>query len=244
MSAARSSPPWSRGASLWTASAGVKRQDEVSAAAWAGLLIVLWWLGVFGLGRVFDHQWLWTDGWWIPAAVQSASPGGIGTIDLPNSPLPLRSVFGVPLPVAIGGAFQLALAYWFITRYGQVTARVRSPQIAAAPVEYTDWLGPPRLSPLTAVAWKQLRESGPVVLAGITGILAVITAVAVVSWRQIEPGDAVGQILSLSACVGLFVSLVIGVGTFLSDVSPPLNTFWRSHRSIPTAGSGPKWSPI
>ena len=28
--------------------------------------------------------------------------------------------------------------------------------------------------------------------------------------------------------VGLLVSLVIGIGTFLTDVSPPLNTFWRS----------------
>ena len=52
---------------LWTAAAGVERQDEGSATAWAGLLIVLWWLGVFGLSRLFDQQWLWTDGWWIVA---------------------------------------------------------------------------------------------------------------------------------------------------------------------------------
>jgi hypothetical protein len=213
---------------LWTAAAGVRRPDEVSATAWAGMLIALWWLGVFGLAQSFDRQWLWNDGWSITAAVQSASPGGIGTISVPKSPLPLRSVFGVALPVAIGGAFHLVLAYWFIICYGSVPVRVRSPQTALAPFEHANWLGPPRRSPLAAIAWKQFRESGPVVLAGIAGIVAVFLAIVMASWRQIGPGDAGGVMMSLSIVVGLFVSLVIGIGTFLSDVSPSLNTFWRS----------------
>ena len=213
---------------LWTAAAGVERQDEGSATALAGLLIVLWWLGVFGLSRLFDHQWLWTDGWWIATAVQSASPGGIGVLTLPESRLLPTSIFGVPASVPAGGLFHLALAYWSITRYGQVLGRLRSPQTALASVNKADWLGPPRQSPLTAIAWKQCRESGPVVAAGFAGILAICLAAVALVWHKVTPPYAVDALLSLSMIVGLLVSLVIGIGTFLSDVSPPLNEFWLS----------------
>ena len=37
---------------------------------------------------------------------------------------------------------------------------------------------PPRRSPFTAIAWKQFRESGPIVLAGLGGVAMIVVAVA------------------------------------------------------------------
>ncbi len=42
------------------------------------------------------------------------------------------------------------------------------------------------------------------------------------------PPYAVELVGILTSTIGLLVALVVGIGMILTDVSPPLNTFWRS----------------
>ena len=214
---------------LWTAAAGVNCQDEVSAAARGALAMVVWCLTLLMVGRWFDQKWLWSDGWWIVAMFLSASPGAIGIFPIPRSQALARAVLGVPWPFAAGFIFHLGLAYWYVTRFGRTAAGdVCSPQAALRPAATIDWLGPPRQSPLTAIAWKQSRESGPLVLIGLAGILAIVAVVGIINWRDVDVDAAVQAYAGLTVSAGLLIALVVGIGLMLFDLSPALNTFWRS----------------
>jgi hypothetical protein len=214
---------------LWTAAAGVNRRDEVSAAAWGALAMAVWWLLLVLIGQWIDVQWLQSDGWWIVALFESASPAGIGIVEIPQSQGLTSTMFGVPWPVAAGLMFQLGLAYWYVSRYGRTAAgNVRSPQTAHQPATSIDWLGPPRRSPFTAVAWKQCRESGPLALIGLAGVLTIVAVVAIINWRGLDIDAAIQAYAAVTVAAGMLIALVVGIGVMLFDMSPALSTFWRS----------------
>ena len=215
---------------LWTAAAGVNRQDEVSAAARAALVIVGWWVAMIAVNKYLGSAWLQSDGYWFATKLQAASPGGFGIIRPPMVWSPPPTFFGVPQPVVAGVVFHVGLALWFIHRFGRIaTDRVHSPRPATLSAAKIDWLGPPRRSALAAIVWKQTRESGPVVLAGFASILAIV-AVMAVSMRTYlgGPQPLVELYASVTVALGLFITLVVGIGVSLYDVGPQLNTFWRS----------------
>jgi hypothetical protein len=190
--------------------------------------MVVWCLTLLMVGRWFDQKWLWSDGWWIVAMFLSASPGAIGIFPMPRSNF-ASAILGVPWPIAVGISFHFILAYWYVSRFGRIAvADVRSPQAALKPVATIDWLGPPRRSPLTAVAWKQSRESGPLALIGLAGILAIVAVVGIVNSRDFDVDVAVQAYAAVTVAAGLLIALVVGIGVMLFDLSPALNTFWRS----------------
>jgi hypothetical protein len=214
---------------LWTAAAGVNRQDEVSAAARGALAMVVWCLALLMAGRWFDQKWLWSDGWWIVAMFLSASPGAIGIFPIPRSHNFAMAILGVPWPIVTGYVFHFGLAYWYVSRFGRTdVGSVRSPQPAHQPATTIDWLGPPRRSPLTAIAWKQGHESGPLVLIGLAGILAIVAVVGIINWRDLDVDVAIQAYAAVTVSAGLMIALVVGIGVMLFDLSPAINTFWRS----------------
>jgi hypothetical protein len=159
----------------------------------------------------------------------SASPGGIGIVEIPRSPALAGAILGIPYPIAVGYMFHLGLAYWYVSRFGRTAVgNVRSPQAALKPLATIDWLGPPRRSPLIAVAWKQCRESGPLALIGLAGVLAILAVVAIINWRDLDIDVAVHAYASVTVAAGMLIALVVGIGVLLFDLSPALNTFWRS----------------
>ncbi len=117
------------------------------------------------------------------------------------------------------------LAWRFISRFGRIAEReVTSPQSAVADLGRHDWLAPPRHSPFRAIAWKQFRESGSLVLAGLIGILGVFFLSFI---GNSQPGLAEDYAFA-SIMVGMLMALIVGVGVQFYDIVPQLNALWRS----------------
>jgi hypothetical protein len=125
------------------------------------------------------------------------------------------------------------LCAWYITRFGHITNRdVRSPRIAAEGAGKAAWLPPPRRTVLSAVAWKQFRESGPIVLCGLAGAVAITATIMIGSfYGQRDTGvfaDSGNVYTKVALVVSFFIALVLGIGVCQTDMEPQLNTFWRT----------------
>ena len=206
---------------VWTIAAGVNRKDEVSAGAvalavmvgWYALLAIFWSFLVFwnGIPQANDT---WVK--WLLTMMVCTAPGGF---------IFATELSVTPLCWFAAAILHGALAWWFIARFGRIAEReVTSPQSAVADPGRHDWLAPPRLSPFRAIAWKQLRESGPIVLAGLIGILAVFFLSFVGNTQpRLAEDYAFASIMG-----GMLMALIVGVGVQFYDIVPQLNTFWRS----------------
>jgi hypothetical protein len=219
---------------FWTIATGVNRKDEVGAGAVALTVTMAWCVILLSVWSLYE-RWYGSFSHWPSALVKWLAVSGLAT--LPGGPVMIEHAIDGErqylLPAAcITGITMFVLAAWYICRYGRVSDReVRSPKtskIAAGPL---DWLGPPRRSPFAAIGWKQFRESGPLALVGIAVVLAVVAVIFVVEFPEMMNEDY-GRLLEffavVSFMVGLAVAIIVGIGVFLYDVGPGLNTFWRS----------------
>jgi ABC-type transport system involved in multi-copper enzyme maturation permease subunit len=213
---------------LWTGVIGARRKDEISASAWALLALVVWWVAVVIVP--LNAGWsVSVENTVLPLAL-AASPGGCAFLaGVPNSENSLW------WPIAIAVAVQIGLAAAFVRRYGDAAHReVASPQTAVADHWIPNWLGPPRSSPSSALVWKQCRESGPIVLTGLAGIIGTTVLLSAIEPRMTDSSQAIGEFLAgVSAYFGVVVTVVLGIGIFLKDLTPGLHTFWRSRPISP-----------
>jgi len=225
---------------LWTAAIGANRADEVSAAAVALSVIASIWLGLIGIGVwLSDDQldkWLGQGGAWLAALAFAIAPGGFSL----SKELWVLGWLA-PAALLLFVVVHSTLAVCFVRHFGRDGDRfIRSHQTATRDSQQIDWLGPPRQSWLTAIAWKQLRESGPVVGAGIGGIAAIL-GFAILAWARtvrndVDLRDFISTALFFGCLyLGGFTTLVVGIGVFLRDLSPELHTFWRSRPISPNA---------
>jgi hypothetical protein len=80
-------------------------------------------------------------------------------------------------------------------------------------------LGKPRSSQWRALLWLQIRQSVPVCVVGLCLVPAII----------LMSGDnAPDSFDSMYPTIGCVLALLIGVGTFVSELQSGLHTFWRS----------------
>ncbi len=87
-------------------------------------------------------------------------------------------------------------------------------------------LGQPRSSQWRALLWLQIRQSLPVCVVG----LCLVPAIVLMS------GDnAQDSFDSMYPVIGCVLALLIGVGTFVSELQPALHTFWRSRPISPAS---------
>jgi hypothetical protein len=222
---------------VWSAATGVNRKDEISAGAVALVIMVVWCLVVtyisywiLRLGEL-PHNSVANWAAWSVALAAATVPGGLLST---RESTWLHQINFIGIGVVVAAATHLALAAWYIWRFGRISnVEVHSPQPIPRSTERGAWLGPPRRSAFTAIAWKQARESGPILLAGLAGVVAIVGAVFVSVW--IDRGDAtpsirdIGDVYRAVAIVlGFVMSLVIGIGVAFYDVRPQINTFWRS----------------
>jgi hypothetical protein len=218
---------------IWTIACGVNRKDEVSAGAVALVVMVIWTvliayavLGFFdpprgGLIAVFWKR--------LAVIALSTAPGGVMTMTKSFSSNETGDFLGIGLFTA--AVTHTALTAWYVQRFGRITnLEVRSPQVAKRSGKEFEWLGPPRSSAFVSVAWKQLRESAPIVMAGLAGIIGIVAATQLNEWWMLDrPTMHVGEIYNAIAVVlGFVMAMVIGIGVCFYDVQPQLNTFWRS----------------
>lgn len=221
----------------WSAATGVNRKDEVSAGAVALTAIVGWWLVIALTSSAVYRSIQRQPPDWFFALLVPTAPAGI----LPLFEPQLQRL--LPLGMGIAVTTHLALATWYVRRFGRIEKlEVRSHQTAVRDIVHPGWLSAPRRSALTAIAWKQYRESAPLALAGIAGCVS-ITGITVLAeaymggrWRT----EFVGEVYPKMAVVfGMFVALVAGIGVCFNDMQPKINSFWRSR---PIQPDGWFWS--
>jgi ABC-type transport system involved in multi-copper enzyme maturation permease subunit len=208
---------------IWMAAAGVNRRDEVQAGA-VGLLVTLCYWMVFALASQFDVF----EGSFLSKLGIAAGPGGVYSIfELKTHTLP-----PVLWPLVVAAAtMHAALIAVFVSRYGRVAPAARPIAERSSFVAKREWLAPPRRGPLTAMLWKQARESLP--LAGLGAAAVLISSICVwLSVRQSAEGPDGEEIIHVTVVVwimaGVLVSIVAGIGLFIDDLRPELHDFWRS----------------
>lgn len=224
---------------LWTAASGVNRADEVSAVAVALSVIVGIWTVVVAFIMLTNDQFpRWGSaelGKQIVTLGLAIIPGGFAQV----SWLPEMRIWTAFVALGLFIAVHLSLAAWFIARFGRNTERsVRSQCTAVARSPQLNWLDQPRRSWLTAIVWKQLRESGPLVLAGLGGVVMITVATLYVTLTEDFSGAnqsraLVSAVFFGSLYLGGFTTLVVGIGVFLRDLAPGIHTFWRSRPISP-----------
>lgn len=95
--------------------------------------------------------------------------------------------------------------------------------------------------PVLAFIWKSLREMLPMSV----GVLACSLLLSLLAALSVSSSDTVPLearvkigfgFFGMAACAaGFLLALLIGTGTFVSDLEPRLNTFWRSRPLSPAA---------
>ena len=218
---------------IWMAAVGVNRSDEVRAGAIGLLLMLVYWAALAYLFPGSREPWpLWHR------LLTAAAPAGMVNAAFYEELLGINFSRTNIAPILLTAAISHAiLAAIYVYRFGRVsTART---QVVEQPVlerSITIALRPPRRGPIRATVWKQLRETAPLALLGAGGILCVATILV----RALRSVDQVGNTPSLAhvaaiawLVVGIFVSLVAGIGLFADDLRPQLNTFWRSRPISP-----------
>lgn len=222
---------------IWAAAWGVNRADEISAGAVSLAVMVGWWVLLAVGWNVMLMGSTGVDTARLRAVGVGSAPLGFLMVPAIAERDTIGSIsLGLMSAVLVHGL--LAAKYMF--QFGRAgDAQVRSPRAAMVDLIRSDWLAPPRRWPLTAIAWKQLRESGPIALTGLAGIVGIVAILSIA--QRVQGPDTVfsepiGTIYTQVAIIfGFFVALVVGIGVALNDLSPRLNTFWRSRPIHPSA---------
>lgn len=208
----------------WMAAIGANRSDEIRAGAIGFLAVVtIWFLLGYFLYLTEKHRLpLLQD---ALAYSASAAPGGpvfwqmfkpsYSPIPQLDKSLPVVSLFG-----------HAAVAAWFLFRYGRSTTRTgRGDNRLHALVGAQAGKSPFRTQ-LGAIAWKQMRETGPLAVMALAGVLAIA---AFVWWVDSQRRSAFGEtFLGVNAAMSFLVVIVAGLGLYLEELKPNLSQFWRS----------------
>ncbi len=208
---------------VWMAAFGVNRSDEVRAGAIGFLVIAFVWLCI--LAAQSWLEWVnWTAGIDVLTVIMAAAPGGPGLIASLST-----AGFGTVWPYVVFSFLVHAyLIRRYLRRYGRGASRSGRPLGSATKTVPSGWLLPPRRSQLSAIIWKQVQETGPLVaLAAVAAIL--FAGVIVLLNRYNGFRSSFGETLAGTALgVGYLVTVVAGMGVFLEDVKPKVGIFWRS----------------
>jgi hypothetical protein len=212
---------------VWAAVCGNNRKDEVSAGAIALVLMACWWSALTILWVYFLKGTTEPD---------TARLRAVGAASAPLGFFMIRDIAGSDQGCLLLGYVASVLVYVslvarYVMRFGRVDHYGnRSPREAADKLHRSEFLARPRRFAFTSIAWKQLRESCPVALAGLAAIIVISICFCVASsYLEKKWVNNAGQIYSLTAIIfGFFIAVVAGIGIALHDVGSNLSTFWRS----------------
>jgi ABC-type transport system involved in multi-copper enzyme maturation permease subunit len=226
---------WFVVAGLMLASVTISLYLWTVAGAWAlAAMAVLWTLATCAAATV---EWL-TDGAltknypWVVSAFAAVLPCGFTSTHLQDR--------GSAVAGLIAGTFFVShamLAVSFVSRFARTSmTALRSSKPDVLEDAQRIYLDAPFQSQIASIIWKQFRESGPLALIGASAALAIALVIGVGSLvhehslRALEVFGAAWFVASMY--LGGIATLVIGIGVFLRDLEPGLNSFWRS-RPIP-----------
>ncbi len=215
----------------WTVAAGVNCRDEVSAGARGILAMVVWWclLSVFFVQM--GTTWMTKGGRYVVATLLYLSPAGAAFEPARSSGGPLQLGVNSYWPMIAGLLFHLGLIAWFLRRYERDESfRTRDSRAPSASQSRAYWPGPPMRSQIAAIAWKQVRESSPLLLVGLAAIIGIFTLVIVLNteWFRENPSRAIQVYTDITIAFSFLLAVVLGIGVSFNDLPPQINTFWRS----------------
>jgi len=213
---------------LWMAAAGVNRSDEIRAGAVGFLTIAVVWACFAYLYSVADEHDMPTFKSGLRVAMVAA-PGGPAIANREKN-VPPRSAASwakesTPflLTALIG---HTAVGAWYLSRFGRVKFKPERGGTGRSAAQSGTSLGLPRRSQLSAIAWKQMRETGPLAVFALAAILMIT---AVLLWVDDTSRFHFSQLfVQFGASISFFVVIVAGIGLYLEDLNPELNNFWRS----------------
>jgi len=210
---------------LWMAAAGLNRCDEIRAGAVGFLTLCIIWFAFAYCYNQAEKRHLQTVQHGIEILF-AAAPGGVWSVG-PNTRFQSSMYLPFIFSAVIGHGCVLA---WYLRRFGRVVAKPARTEGNVSPLALSknQQLGPPRRSQLTAIAWKQARETAPLALVAVGGIFVMATVVYLYSYRLMIATEF-GEVLG-GATLGMafFVTIVAGIGVFLEDLKPRVEDFWRS----------------
>lgn len=216
---------------LWTAALGANASNEVRAAGYGLGGIIAWFAVMVAAGYALGNLGLMESRAAQQFGMRVMSLGPLGFVFLHEIEWRLT----IPLSCATH-AFMAALYVW---RFGRPTAHRDKSSLRKTPAEVAGrvYLSAPMQSPLSALAWKGARESLPIVGVGLVGAVGAAVATCVVGFivNRGENASAGSLLEAMTFILGMFmawfggiVAVVIGIGAVLGDLSPAINTFWRS----------------
>jgi ABC-type transport system involved in multi-copper enzyme maturation permease subunit len=205
---------------LTTAVFGAGQRSELLAAAMGLLALAIWGVvSVLMLICVRDTNYAW-----------------VGYLALVGPPLPFVGASTSDVipkwPSIIPLASLVALANAFVLRYAvtlqPLVARTNRRAGGLMPLQISGRVG--------ALAWKQARESAPLVglALSVALLLSLLVMVADAGWQDSMLARLTGILGICTTGVGFILALILGVAAFSGDLEPKVNTFWRSRPIAPT----------
>ena len=209
---------------LWMAAVGVNRSDEIRAGALGFLVIAIVWLSfAYASDRaVRAKQYALEEGIQV---LMAAAPGGPAFVNLTNGNLS-RSSWPFILVALIGHGCLLA---WYLRQYGRVLSKpARFVNESPASLAISNTTRPPFRSQLRAVAWKQFRETAPLVFAAAGLVVAMVVLYFAFGFEGFRLGEVGAVLGGISISVAFLTTMVAGIGVYLEDLKPHVHSFWRS----------------
>ena len=213
---------------VWTALLGANRSDEIRAGA-------LGFLGIVGIWFLYANAFHFLDKYQYNNLQQpmkllaSMGPGGPIWRSIDEEPSrsapPLPTLASALSPVGLLGLAGAIVC--FLYRFGrlQPNSSGEGVEVSLSGVAGIRAKRPFR-SQLTALAWKQFRETGPLALFALTAVLGLTSASY---WADSRHQPPFGEtFLQVSAATSMLVVMVAGIGLFLEDLKPGISDFWRS----------------
>lgn len=203
----------------WIAAVAVNQRTEFRAGL-VGLLVavVICFVGICGMSA-WVHEGRSTSSLFV---VTSSPLVSLAIVDLTWNPLQWLVVLAVFWQLLL----IMCLIQVMVFRYGREERWLSGDFYKRAKSKVTESipLGKPRSSQWRALLWLQIRQSLPVCLVG----LCLVPAIVLMSG-----GYAPDSFDSMYPTIGCVLALLIGVGTFVSELQPDLHAFWRSRPISP-----------
>lgn len=210
---------------LWISAGGVNRSDEVRAGAVGFLAVCASWMFVaYGINFTEKHDFY--GGEQATKLLAVALPGGPAIV---GTNAAMRSDYGFVTQMLVGIMGHAGVLWWFLKQYARTSVL---PNVSRGTF-ISDFFRLklvhfPMRSGTGAIVWKQFRESGPLALFAVIGILAVIGYIYFFEGQDLSIADLSGALGVTTLIVAGFVTLAAGIGVLIEDYSPGVNNFWRS----------------
>ena len=148
----------------------------------------------------------------------------LGIVDFIRNSLPWLAVLAVVWQLLL----TMCLMQVMVFRYGREERWLSGEFFKRAKTKVTEsiQLGKPCSSQWRALLWLQIRQSLPVCVIGVCLVPAIVL---------MSGGYSPDAFDSMYPVIGCVLALLIGVGTFVSELQPDLHIFWRSRPISPSS---------